>query len=151
MDIGSTDIIQRTVNFVLFAGIVWYLIAEPAKNFFAGRSQDIADELEKVQQRLKESKAAKDAADQKIEDAKKTAEEIMIACKKENVIINDKMAAQLDTDIKNAEKTQDTTMDLKQREMVREVVDSVIGDVLNQDDSGINKDEFSNIILKKVA
>ncbi len=52
---AGTDIVQRTVNFLLFAGLIWYLIAEPVKSYFAGRSQGIADELNKVQDRLNES------------------------------------------------------------------------------------------------
>ena len=74
---GGTDIVQRTVNFVIFAGIIWYLLAEPVKNYFGGRSQGIADELQKVQDRLKESKQAKEAAEAKIVDANKLAEEIV--------------------------------------------------------------------------
>ena len=31
---GGTDIVQRTVNFLLFAGLIWYLVAEPAKKLF---------------------------------------------------------------------------------------------------------------------
>ena len=56
---AGTDIVQRTVNFVLFAGLVWYLVAEPAKNYFGSRSEAIADELKKVQDRLNESIALK--------------------------------------------------------------------------------------------
>ncbi len=41
-----TDLILRTVNFVVFAGILIKLVAKPAKNFFAKRSQDIAQSLE---------------------------------------------------------------------------------------------------------
>lgn len=50
---AGTDIVQRTVNFLLFAGLIWYLIAEPVKNYFASRSQAIADEMKKVQDKLK--------------------------------------------------------------------------------------------------
>ena len=59
---GATDIVQRTVNFVLFAGLVWYLVAEPAKNYFASRSQAIADDLKRVQEKLNESVALKKEA-----------------------------------------------------------------------------------------
>ena len=52
---GGTDIVQRTVNFLLFAGHVWYLVAEPAKSYFASRSKAIADELKSVQAKLNES------------------------------------------------------------------------------------------------
>ena len=56
---AGTDIVQRTVNFVLFAGLVWYLVAEPAKAYFASRSEAIADDLKRVQNRLNESIALK--------------------------------------------------------------------------------------------
>lgn len=147
----ETDIIQRTVNFLIFAGIVYYLIAEPVKAYFTGRTQGIADELEKVQNRLKESKAAKEAANAKIDEAKKLAEEIMSSCKKENVIINEKMAAQLEFDLSNLEKQQSDVMELDKRQMVRQVVEEVLADALSQDNSGLDKDAFAEIILKKVA
>jgi len=147
----ETDIVQRTVNFLIFAGIVYYLIAEPVKEFFTGRTQTIADELEKVQDRLKESKAAKEAANTKIDEAKKLAEEIMSSCKKENVVINDKMASQLEFDLTNLEKQQDDIMGLEKRQMVRTLVEDVLSDALNEDASVLDKSTFADIILKKVA
>jgi len=148
---AETDIIQRTVNFLIFAGIVYYLIAEPVKNYFTGRTQGIADELEKVQTRLKESKAAKEAANAKIDEAKKLAEEIMSSCKKENVVINEKMASQLEFDLTNLEKQQSDIMGLEKRQMVRTLVEEVLSDALTQDASVLDKDTFTEIILKKVA
>jgi F-type H+-transporting ATPase subunit b len=130
---------------------VYYLIAEPVKGYFTGRTQGIADELEKVQTRLKESKAAKEAANAKIEEAKVLAEEIMSSCKKENVIINEKMASQLEFDLSNLEKQQNDIMELDKRQMVRSVVEEVLADALTQDNSGLDKDAFADIILKKVA
>lgn len=56
---ADTDIVQRTVNFLLFAGLIWYLVAEPAKNYFTSRSNSIADEMKKVQDKLKESVSLK--------------------------------------------------------------------------------------------
>lgn len=148
---AETDIIQRTVNFLIFAGIVYYLIAEPVKGYFTGRTQGIADELEKVQTRLKESKAAKESASAKIEEAKKLAEEIMSNCKKENVIINEKIAAQLQFDLNNLEKQQNDIMGLEKRQMVRKLVEEVLSDALTQDSSVLDKSVFADIILKKVA
>lgn len=148
---AETDIIQRTVNFLIFAGIVYYLIAEPVKGYFTGRTQGIADELEKVQTRLKESKSAKESANAKIDDAKKLAEEIMSSCKKENVIINEKMAAQLEFDLNNLEKQQGDIMGLEKRQMVRTLVEEILSDALTQDSSVLDKSVFADIILKKVA
>jgi F-type H+-transporting ATPase subunit b len=44
-----TDLLLRTLNFVVFAGILIKLVAKPAKNFFAKRSQDIAQSLEELE------------------------------------------------------------------------------------------------------
>ena len=79
---AGTDIVQRTVNFILFAGLIWYLVAEPVKNFFASRSKAIADELEKIQEKLNESIALKKEALAKILDAQKYAEELAVISKK---------------------------------------------------------------------
>jgi len=79
---GSTDIVQRTVNFLIFAGILFYVLAEPLKNYFSGRSAGIADELEKVQERLRESKRLKDAAEHMIEEAERFAADLAESSKK---------------------------------------------------------------------
>jgi F-type H+-transporting ATPase subunit b len=148
---SETDIIQRTVNFLIFAGIIYYLIADFVKGYFTGRSQGIADELEKVQNRLKDTKAAKEAAHSKVDEAKVLAEEIMNNCKKENKIINEKMASQLDFDLSNLEKQQNDIIGLEKRHMVRSVVSEVLSEALSQDNAGLDKEAFADIILKKVA
>jgi F-type H+-transporting ATPase subunit b len=58
------DLLWRTVNFVIFAGILYKLAAKPIKTFFAGRKAEISTELQdletekiKVQRALKEAKA----------------------------------------------------------------------------------------------
>ena len=95
----STDILWRTINFLVFAGIIWYFVAEPAKNYFSGRSKSIADELQKVQDKLSESKAAKEKALQKLNDAEKLAKEILENAKKENKVLQDAVMNQCNSDI----------------------------------------------------
>jgi F-type H+-transporting ATPase subunit b len=62
------DLLWRTVNFVIFAGILYKLAAKPIKQFFAGRNADIGTEIQdletarmKLQKALKEAKAQLDA------------------------------------------------------------------------------------------
>ncbi|MEE8588738.1 MAG: F0F1 ATP synthase subunit B [Sulfurimonadaceae bacterium] len=148
---GGTDIVQRTVNFVIFAGIIYYLLAEPVKNYFSGRSQGIADELQKVQDRLRESKQAKEDAEAKIIDANKLAEEIVAMASKEGKILNEKILKQCDADLENMSKQGGAGMELEQRKMVRDLVDEILSDVLAQESSALDKDAMANIIMKKVA
>jgi len=148
---GGTDIVQRTINFLLFAGLVWYLVGEPVKNYFSSRSQSIADELKKVQEKLDESVALKKEALAKISEAEKFAEELVVSSKKENKIINDKIMAQCELDLETLTKQSASTRDFTQRKMIRGVVEDVITETLAQGSSDFDKEAMANVILKKVA
>jgi F-type H+-transporting ATPase subunit b len=148
---GGTDIVQRTVNFLLFFGLVWYLVAEPAKNYFAARSQGIADELQKVQDKLGESISLKKEALSKISDAEKFAEELVTASKKENKIINDNIMLQCEADLETITKQNTVLMEFEQRKMVRTVVENILSEVLSQSSDSFDKEAMASVILKKVA
>ena len=147
----ATDIVQRTVNFLLFAGLVWYLVGEPVKNFFATRSQNIADELKKVQDKLNESIALKKEALAKISEAEKFAEELAAISKKENKILNDAIIAQAESDIEAMVKKHAAKKDFEQRKMIRSVVEDVVKETLKQSSDSFDTETMANIILKKVA
>lgn len=148
---SGSDIVQRTVNFLLFAGLVWYLVAEPAKNYFASRSQGIADELQKVQEKLKETIAKKKEALDKISDAEKFKAELEISSKKENRIINDNIMTQCDLNLENIAKHNVSLMEFEQRKMVRNVVEEILEEVLTQSSESFDNEAMANVILKKVA
>jgi len=148
---AGTDIVQRTVNFILFAGLVWYLVGEPVKNYFASRSQGIADELKKVQEKLDESIARKKEALAKISEAEKFAEDLANSSKKENKIINDGIMAQCEVELKNITKQSTSKREFEERKMVREVVENVIEETLSQSAGSFDREAMANVILKKVA
>lgn len=150
VDERSTDIVERTINFLIFASILYYLLAEPVKGFFKGRSQLIADELNKVQHKLKESAELKEKAQQKVKDAEKFAADLHESAKKENEIIVQNINTQCDMEIGNLVKHNESLMELESRKMIREVVDEIMRDVLEQD-SSFDKESMANIIMKKVA
>ena len=148
---GSTDIVQRTVNFLIFAGILYYILAEPIKSYFSGRSAGIADELEKVQERLRESKRLRDAAEHKIEEAERFSSELAESSKKENKILSDKIMAQCEAELEIIAKQNGALMELEKRKMVREVVSDVMNDVMNGSNEALGKEAMSEILKKKVA
>ena len=148
---GSTDIIQRTVNFLIFAGIMVYILAEPVKNYFGGRSAAIANELEKVQERLRESKRLKEAAEHKVEEAERFAAELAESSKKENKILADKILVQCEQELEIIAKQNDVLMELEKRKMVREVVSEVMNDVMNSSSDALGKEAMTEILKKKVA
>ncbi|MBN2894705.1 MAG: F0F1 ATP synthase subunit B [Campylobacterales bacterium] len=148
---GGTDIVWRTFNFLIFVGILYYLLANPVKSFFKGRSAGIAAELERVQEKLKESKLTKERALKKVDEAQKVAADLLETSKKENKILSEQIVRQCEADIENITKQHHSLMDLEQRKMVRTVVDTVMRDLLQQESDGFDKDAMAQIVLKKVA
>lgn len=149
-EVGS-DIVQRTVNFILFAALIWYLIAEPVRNYFSSRSQGIADELQKVQDKLNESVSLKKDALEKITEAEKFAQDLIATSKKENKLLNDNIMGQCDQDLLNLEKQNAVLIEFEERKMVRSVVDDILADVLSKSSDSFDKETMANVILKKVA
>jgi len=68
------DLLWRTVNFVVFAGILIYLVAKPAKNFFAKRTQDVATKMAAKQA---ECEAAVKAAEARLAAVAKERENVI--------------------------------------------------------------------------
>ena len=147
----DTDIVQRTVNFLLFSGLIWYLVAEPAKNYFASRSQLIADEMKKVQEKLKESATHKKEALIKITEAENFAEELAINSKKENKMLSANIMAHCDADLEIMSKHHESLMKFEEKKMIRAVVEDILNDVFAQSSDGFDKEAMANVILKKVA
>ncbi len=147
----STDIIPRTVNFLIFAAILYYFVANPVKDFFNGRKNSIADRLNSIQEKLKESSNQKNRAKELIEKAKIEAISIMEVSKNETEILKAKILENHKMDIENLEKSFDDQISIERRKMTRAVISEVLDDVFAKDSSLLKKDELLDIVMKKVA
>jgi F-type H+-transporting ATPase subunit b len=72
-----TDFTWRTVNFLVFAAILFKLVAKPAKNFFAKRSTDIAATLEEVEAKKAAAELALKEAETRLAEVAKEREGII--------------------------------------------------------------------------
>lgn len=148
---GETDIIYRTINFLIFAAILYRLLAEPAKNFFVGRQKGIADKLQSIQDKVKESKTRKSEAIAKVEEAKVNAKSIIQTAKKEAQIVSNKISADLKDEIDNMLKNHEENKEIERRKMVRGVVSEIIEEMFSEGTVALKDEDFVNIIMKKVA
>ncbi len=148
---GGTDFVPRLVNFIIFVAILYYFVAEPIKNFFKGRTAEIATRLEEVQNRLKATKKAKEEALAEYEAAQATAEEIIEAAKKESQLLAKKLDEQLRVELENMEKLQIEKMEVEKRQLVRRTVSEVLTELFKGDAVGMDEKKFVNLIMKKVA
>ena len=148
---AETDIVQRTVNFIIFAGILWYLLADKIKAFFAERSLSIQAELDKVQDTLKASQDKVTDAQKKLAEAKKIATEIVEGAKADVDSVKQKVATAVDSDIDNLNKNLDEMMKVEISKAKKEVVTQVLEELLSSENIKLTQDELANIVLKKVA
>lgn len=147
----ETDIVQRTVNFIIFAGILWYLLADKIKAFFAERSLSIQSELDKVQDTLKASQDKVTDAQKKLAEAKKIATEIVEGAKADVDSVKQKVATAVDSDIANLNKNLDEMMKVEISKAKKEVVTEVLEELLSSENIKLTQQELANIVLKKVA
>jgi len=147
----ETDIVQRTVNFIIFAAILWYLLADKIKAFFANRTLSIQAELDKVQETLKASQDKVADAQKKLEEAKKIAAEIVEGAKADIDLVKQKVATAVDADIANLNKNLDEMMKVETSKAKKQVVTEVLEELLSSDNIQLTQHELANIVLKKVA
>ena len=147
----ETDIVQRTVNFIIFAGILWYLLADKIKAYFAERSLSIQAELDKVQDTLKASEDKVNEAKKQLEDANKLAAEIVENAKADIDSVKEKVSLAVTTDIINLERNLEEMIKVETSKAKKEVVAEILEELLKSDNIKLSQDELVNIVLKKVA
>jgi F-type H+-transporting ATPase subunit b len=147
------ELLKRVINFLLFAGLLYYVLVNKFKiqNFFKNRKNAIADKLNAIQEKLKESKNQKALALEKLEEAKINAKSILETSKKEEKLLLAKIDSDTKAEIENLEKSYKDQMDIERRKMVRQVVNEVLDDLFSSNSINIDRDKFVNIIMKKVA
>jgi F-type H+-transporting ATPase subunit b len=148
---GETDILPRTVNFLIFAGIVYYLLADKIKFFLTDRTQSIQAELDKVQSTLEESQEKVATAEAELENAKKIAQELVADANANVNEIKKKISDSFDADIAQINKLFDAKIELESKKAKEEIVKEVLEELLSSDNLAITKESLSDIISKKVA
>ncbi|WP_297193531.1 F0F1 ATP synthase subunit B [uncultured Campylobacter sp.] len=146
---GEYDIIPRTVNFIIFVAIMFYLLAKPIKNMYDTRIKKIATRLEDIQKRVLESKNKRLEAIKSLEDAKKEADNAIALAHKEAELMAKKIKSDAKNDMLILEKTYDEQQNYELRKMQKDVVSAALAQIF--DDSSLKQDDIINIMLKKVS
>lgn len=148
---GGYDIVPRTINFIIFAAILYYLIANPVKNAYKGRIESIAARLDNIEQKLKESKAKKDDAIKRVEEAKANADGLVETARKEAFLISERIKEETMQEIVNLEKSFQDQKEFEKRRMVKSVVGEILNEIFASDSVKMDQSELINIMLKRVG
>lgn len=147
----ETDTVQRIVNFIIFAAIIYYLLAHRLKAYFAGRTASIQAELDKVQETLKESQTKVEDAKAQLENAKKLSAEIVSGANLDIDKIKDSVSRNVTNEIAQMQKTFNEKLELELKKAKREVVAEVLEELLSTENINVTNEELAKIVLKKVA
>ena len=150
-DTVETDIKQRVFNFVIFAGILYYLLAEKLKTFLSDRTKSIQNELDEVQNTLEESKNKIDEANLNLEESKIIASKLVSQAQNDVNSIKQKIKKTYDDEIESLSKSYDDKLSIETKKSKEIVVNEVLSEVLSEKNIRISQDDLVNIVLKKVS
>ncbi|WQU99258.1 F0F1 ATP synthase subunit B [Helicobacter pylori] len=150
LDISQTDIIERSLNFLLFAGILWYFLAKKLRSFLRSKSLEISKRLEEIQAQLKVSKENKKKLLKELEQAKEKAELIISDANKEAYTITQKYELQTKMDVENLIKNSKALMDLEVKKIKRELVESVFKDLRESKKVSFSSQDCVNILKQRL-
>lgn len=147
----ETDFFPRIVNFTIFAALLYYLLANPIKDFFKGRREGISAQLKEIEEKLQAAKDEKKNALAHFNESEKKAEQIIKDAKKEAVIMAEKIATSNQYDLANMSKQADDKLTFEERRSAREAIDEVLSENISNDDIMLDEKKVVDIISKKVA
>jgi F-type H+-transporting ATPase subunit b len=147
----ETDFVPRLVNFLIFAGLLYYLLANPIKNFFKGRQADIESQLQQIEERLQAAKDEKREAEERLEDAKMKAAEIIEDAKKEAVVLTEGIARTNAVELEAMDKQFAEKLILEEKKSAREVIDEVLSESITNEDIMLGESKVVEIVKSKVA
>jgi F-type H+-transporting ATPase subunit b len=146
-----TDFVPRIFNFLIFAGLAYYLLASPIKNFFVGRRDGIADQLNEIEAKVQEAEAARKAAEERLEESKRKAVEIAEDTEKEIALLQERFAEMTQKELALLEKQFEEKCALEERRMARETIDAILQENITADDIPMSADQVIDVVAKKVA
>jgi F-type H+-transporting ATPase subunit b len=147
----NSDFFYRVFNFTIFAGLVYYLVANPIKDFFVGRSEGIANQLKEIDEKLQASKDAKKDAEANFVKAESKAKEIVSDAGDEAKVLSTNIADKNEASLKLMEKQAVDKQALESKKATRATIDNLLNDGFGNDDIAVDEAKVVSLISKKVA
>lgn len=147
----ETDFWPRVINFTIWVSLLYYLIANPIKNFFQGRSEGIAGQLNEIELKLQAAKDEQKEAQLRLDESEAKAAQIIEDAKKEAELLAKKIAEANENELKLMGKQLEEKMLFEERKSAREAIENVLSENITNDDIMLDSAKVVDIISKKVA
>jgi len=147
----NSDFLYRVLNFSVFAGLIYYLAANPIKAFFVGRTEGIATQLEEIEEKLKASENERLAAEENLVKVEGKAKEIVSDAGSEAKLLSSNIADKNETALELLEKQAIEKQSLESKKATRATIDALLNDGFANDDITIDEAKVVSLISNKVA
>ncbi len=141
----------KVLNFTIFAGIVYYLVANPIKAFFIGRSEDISNQLAEIEEKLKASKNERVLAEANVVKSEKRAEEIILDAGKEAKLLSANIAEKNENSLALLERQVEEKQEVEVKKATKATIDAVLNGGFDNSDINVDETKVVSLISKKVA
>ena len=145
------DIIPRTVNFLIFAGILWYLLFSLLKNMHEGRIALISKKLEEAQKKLSAAKLKRDEQHKRLDNIKIKGDELVEKAKLWTKSLDKEMKEELEKQQELLEQAFLEQKEYAQSKLKKEIVCEVIDDLFKDENLELKQEELLGLVMKKVA
>ncbi len=151
ISMSNSDFFYRVLNFSIFAGLIYYLVANPIKDFFKNRSEDIANQIKEINIKLEESKKEAKLAEEYLDRSQEKAKEIIADAKEESIILTENINRKNEEVLLALERQLEDKMVVEKNKMVRATIKKLLEDGIDSSDIGIDNSKVVSLISRKVA
>ena len=145
------DIVARTINFLLFAGILYYLIANPIKNAYKARIENIDKSLTQARKKIEEARAKEEAARLKVEKAKEDANRLIETGHIEARQLTTKIERDTQASLILMYESYEEQKEFARRASTRKIVSEVLEEAFKDTSIKISEQGLVDLIKKKVS
>ncbi len=151
VSMSNSDFYYRILNFAIFAGLIYYLVPNPIKEFFKGRSADIQNQINEIKSKLEESKNEAKLAEENLAYSEEKAKEIVSDANLEAKILADNIANKNAETIVSLEKHLEEKMEVEKKKMVKATINELLENGIENSDIDVNNSKVVSLVSKKVA
>jgi F-type H+-transporting ATPase subunit b len=146
-----TDILPRTVNFLIFVAIIYYILADKAKAYFKDRTTSIEDRFQEIEEQKLQNQKKIDEAEKELEKAKILASKIVEEAISNQNNIKQTILKTTDDKIQQLIKKIDENIYIQTEKLKTQTVSNFLDRIFENKNIQISAKDISNIIKKKVA
>ena len=151
VSMSNSDFFYRVLNFTIFAGLIYYLVANPIKDFFKNRSADIANRIKEIDAKLQESKNEAKLAEENLAKSQERAKEIIADAKDESIILAKNIEKKSEEILLSLEKQFEDKIVVEKKKMVKTTIKKLLEDGIDSSDIAVDGSKVVSLVSKKVA